>query len=173
MKKLNEEKILNYTIHDLSIREICPNCIECVIISIADNQYLMDIPSNMVGESFKRWLQGAGGIFKKDVSQFLKGKTCGKYILMEGNDERSILRLIEEEELLEFETKRLVHGRVKDKPYMTLRNLGPEQNLTNNLRYIVENPIVEESEEVLNENDNMPPKSEEDSLDRAVSLFPD
>ena len=172
MKEQKEEKILNYTIRDLSIREICPNSIGNVIISIVGDQYLMDIPSNMVGEIFKKWLQGAGGIFSKDVSRFLKGKPHGKYILLEGENERSILRIIEESELLDFEAKHLVHGKVKDKPYMTLRTLSPEHNLTNNLRYIVENPIIEEPEDALDENDNMPPKLE-DSLDRSVSLFTD
>ena len=174
MKEQKEEKILNYTIRDLSIREICPNSVDNVIVSIAEEQYHMDIPSNMVGDMFKRWLQGMGGVFKKDVSNFLKGKSCGKYILLEGGDERSIIRLIEDEEFPDFELKHLIHGKVKDKPYMTLRTLGPDQSLTNTSRYIVENPIAEEpEEEVSDENDNMPPKNEEDSLDRAVSLFAD
>lgn len=175
MKEPREEKILNYTIRDLSIREICPNSVDNVIISISDdNQYHMDLPSHMVGDIFKKWLQGMGGIFKKDVSNFLKGKPCGKYILMESAEERSIIRLIEDEEMVDFEVKHLVHGKVKDKSYMTLRILGPDQSLTNSMRYIVETPIIEEpEEEVSDENDNMPPKVEEDSLDRSVSLFAD
>jgi hypothetical protein len=175
MKEQKEERILNYTIKDLSIKEICPNSIDNVIISISDDsQYHMDLPSTMVGDSFKRWLQGIGGIFKKDIFNFLKGKPHGKYILMEGPDERSILRLIEDEEFPDFELKHLVHGKVKDKPYMILRTLGPDQSLTNNQRYILENPIIEEpEEEVSDENDNMPPKNEEDSLSHSVSLFTD
>ena len=174
MKESKEEKILNFIIKDLSIREICPNSIDNVIISIADgDQYHIDLPSNMMGENFKKWLSGKGGIFSKDVSRFLKGKPHGKYLFMESGDDRSIIRLIEDEEIPDFEMKNLIHGKVKDKPYMVLRTLTEEQELTNNIRYIVESPVIEELEKVLDDNDNMPPKNEEDSFSRPVSLFND
>jgi len=90
----------------------------------------------MDGPKFKTFRKSNGGVFNRDVLAYKRGKEYGKYVLIEGNRERKIVRLIEDEELLLFQTLRLVKGIVKDKPYMLLRKLGEKEKLTSSGRYI-------------------------------------
>lgn len=162
------EKILNYTLRNLEISEICPNFVDGVVISIEEGKRRLDLPSSMSSDVFRKWLGGKGGVFSQDVSHFLKGKPTAKYILMEGEGERTILRLIEEEEFLAFETRKLVNGKVKDKAYMLLRNLQEGDSLTTSSRYIVETPEIIESEPL-----DIPHPDDEDSLVQSMQLFTD
>jgi hypothetical protein len=167
-KKSQEEKILNYTLSNLEINEICPNFIDGVIISIEEGKRRLDLPSSMSSDFFRKWLDGRGGVFSKDIAHFLKGKSPAKYILMEGEGEKTILRLIEDEEFLDFETKKLVDGKVKDKAYMNLRNIKEGESLTTSSRYIVEIPEIIEIELL-----DIPHQDGEDSLAQSVPLFSD
>jgi hypothetical protein len=172
MKEMGQEKILNYTIRDLKIEELCPNSINGVIVSIVNNKSEIDLPPNMTSEFFRKWIRGTGGMFSRDVSKHAKGKKSAKYILMEGEGERSILRLIDDEELELFESLKLIDGKVKDKPYMLLKNLAENQSLTTYDRYIEETPesvLPEEETELPN---TMPPISEV-SEGRPTALFND
>jgi hypothetical protein len=169
MIKNKEEKILNYTLRTLDINEICPNSIEGVIISIDNGKLRADIPSTMTSGVFQHWGKRKGGIFSKDIKRYIKGNPCGIYILMEGEGEgkRIILRLIDDEEFPDFEIKELVDGKVKDKPYMVLKTLGPEENLTSTLRYIKEIEIIDE------EIDPIDTSQDEDSSVQNMQLFAD
>lgn len=167
-KKNQEEKILNYTLKTLEINEICPNFIDGVVISIEEGQKRMDLPSSMSSEAFKKWFTGRGGVFSKDITNFLKKRPTATYILMEGEGERTILRLIEDEELTSFESRKLVDGIVKDKAYMILRDLKEEDSLTTSSRYIEETSDVIESESL-----DMPHQEDEDSLTQSMQLFSD
>ena len=133
-KQKSEEKILNYTLNNLNIKDICPNSVDGVVLSIEEeNMVRIDLPSAMTAESFKKWLRGKGGVFSKDVRNFIKGKPAGTYILMEGEGERTILRLIEDDEFPAFEIKKLVDGKVKDKAYMILRTLKENEPLISSI----------------------------------------
>ena len=167
-KKNQGEKILNYTLRNLDLNEICPNFVDGVVISMEEGKRRLDLPSGMSSDIFRKWLSGKGGIFSKDVFHFLKGDTSAKYILMEGEGERTILRLIEDEEFPDFETRKLVDGKVKDKAYMTLRTLKEEESLTTSSRYIVESPEIIESEPL-----DIPHQNDEDSLAQSMQLFSD
>lgn len=144
----NEEKILNYTLRSLEISEICPNVIDNVVVSLGDDKKAMkNLPITMNNEAFKKWVKGKGGIFSKDINRFYNGKTTGKYILLEGEGERTILRIIEDDELLSFEENKLVDGRIKDRPYMILKNLKNDESLSTTSRYIIErDDLIEESQ---------------------------
>jgi len=167
-KKNQEEKILNYTLKNLEINEICPNFVDGVVISIEDNQKRMDLPPAMSSDVFKKWFGGRGGVFSKDITNFLKKRPTAKYILMEGEGEKTILRLIEDEELPTFESRKLVDGIVKDKAYMILRNLNEGESLTTSSRYIEETSELIESESL-----DMPHLEDEDSLVQSMQLFTD
>jgi hypothetical protein len=162
-----QEKILNYTLRTLEINEICPNFIDGVVISIEEGKRRLDLPPSMSSDIFKKWLDGKGGIFSQDISNFLKKRPSGTYILMEGEGERTILRLIDEEEFIAFETRNLINGKVKDKPYMTLKTLKKEESLTTSSRYV----DVEISEGVDPESIDIP--HDEDSLTQSMQLFSD
>ena len=165
VKKQNQERILNYTLSNLKINEICPNFVDGVVISIEQGKRRLDLPTSMSSDFFRKWLDGRGGVFSKDIGRFLKGKSVAKYILMEGGGERTILRLIDDIELLDFETKKLVDGKIKDKACMTLRNIKEGESLTTSSRYIEE--TTEELEPL-----NIP-HSDEGSLTQSMQLFSD
>lgn len=170
-KQKSEEKILNYTLNTLNIKDICPNSVDGVVLSIEEeNRLRIDLPSTMTSESFKKWVKGKGGVFSNDVRNFIKGKPAGTYILMEGEGERTILRLIEDDEFPAFEIKKLVDGKVKDKAYMILRNLKEDEPLVTSSRYIEE--IIEEEIEQ-SEPQDMPHDTDEDSLIQSMQLFTD
>jgi hypothetical protein len=167
-KQKNPEKILNYTLRTLEINEICPNFVDGVVVSIEEGKKRLDLPTSMSSDVFRKWMSGKGGVFSKDLSDFLKGRPAATYILMEGEGERTILRLIEDEEFLAFETRKLVDGKVKDKAYMILRNLKEEDSLTTSSRYIEETSELIESEPL-----DMPHQEDEDSLTQSMQLFSD
>ena len=89
---------------------------------------------------------------------------------MEGEGERTILRLIEDDEFPAFEIKKLVDGKVKDKAYMILRTLKENEPLISSSRYIEE--IIEEEIEQ-SETQDMPHDADEDSLIQSMKLFTD
>jgi hypothetical protein len=158
------EKILNYTLRTLKMNEICPNFIDGVVISIEEEKIRLDLPSNMSSDIFRKWLEGKGGVFSQDISRFLKKKPSGTYILMEGGGERTIIRLIEDEEFIAFESRKLTDGKVKDKAYMTLRTLKEEESLTTSSRYIEENSEVLEPEPLDIPHQDIPQDSEGESM---------
>jgi hypothetical protein len=164
---MKEEKILNYTLRNLNIDEICPNSIEGVILSIKNGKLEMDLPPLMSSDFFRKWFQGRGGIFSKDIKNYIKGNFSGNYILLEGNRERFIIRLIEENEIPNFEIKKLIEGKVKDRDYMILRKLKENESLTTSLRYIKE--INEEIEQT----PDIPHNEDEDHLIQSIQLFTD
>jgi len=162
-----EEK--NLSIKDLEISNIIPNVINGVIIGTrtATSNAEIYLPKDMTGERYKKWVQGKGGIFFKDVKRFMNNQPCGKYVLLEGNNQRIIARLIEDIEFDVFNTYKLIDGKIKDKPYMILRSLKEDDELTTT-RYIheVEEPAIHE---IIIETQ---PESEENEI-ISISLFED
>ena len=167
--KQDQEKILNYNLRNLDINEICPNIIDGVVLSIEENKRRMDLPLNMSSEGFHKWIKGRGGVFSKDITSFLKGKMTGIYILMEGEGERTIIRLIDEEELPDFESKKLINGKVKDKAYMIFKSLKEGEPLISTYSKYVEETISD----VILESEILNMPHDEDSLSQSIQLFAD
>ena len=145
--KLNENVDINYSIKDLSMSDIIPQMVDGNLIYVQNGYHTQYLPEGMIGEKYKMFKRGKGGVFCRDTMNFSKGKRTGRYVLIEGNDERFIARLIEDDELLMFQTLKLIDGLVKDKPYMTLRVLEHDEKLTSYNRYIKERNIDYENME--------------------------
>jgi hypothetical protein len=173
--KLTEksENLDDLKIKDLKMNDLIPQVYNNVVITIMDGYSTLDLPYGMDRGKFKTFQKSAGGAFHRDVLNFSRGKKHGKYLLVEGKNERKIVRLIEDEELTAFKSLRLVKGILKDKPYMVLKNLMPDEKLTGVGRYIKENSEHDEVEETINI--NIPVINSEDddfeSHTSSVSLF--
>ena len=126
----------NFNVRDLSIEELIPNTFENCVVTIFEDHHTLDMPQSMTGMVFSNWMKTKAGIFSKDVHRFTNKKPHGKYVLYEGYGKKFVARLINEDELLLFESLKLVDGRLKDVPYMILKELGEEEVFTNVKRYI-------------------------------------
>lgn len=131
------------------------------------------MPINMIGEQWARWKNNKGGVLYRDIFKWTNEKEHGKYLSMESGDEKFIIRLIDEDEIEDFQARKLVHGKIKDKSYMILSNLS--KNLEED-GYIKENL---EEEDILSENSmiinppNIPQEDDEAGSGKSISLFDD
>ena len=157
------------------MEEIVPNKIEEVYISIEDGLRQVILPITMNGEQYTRWKRGRGGVFYRDVFLWNIDKPHGKYILMEGEGEKSVLRLIEDDEIEDFEDRKLISGKVKDKPYMKLIDLAENGEMKRNFGYIEQNDQddITESESMIINPPNIPLEDEEANSGKSISLFDD
>ena len=171
--KLSEKYDLsNLTIKDLNVGELIPQSFNGTIISELNGRHCLNLPDGMDQPKFKTFFKSPGGMFARDSLAYMRGKEHGKYLLIEGKGERKIVRLIEDEELLLFQTLKLIKGIVKDKPFMLLRNLLPEEKLSNSERYIKENSEHEEPEEVMAvQPQTAKPEDDHETNATSVSLF--
>lgn len=172
-KLTTKEDLSDLKVKDLKMADIIPQSLNGVIITKLDGYHTLMLPDFMDQGKFKTWLKSSAGMFSKDALNYLRGKEHGKYVLIEGNGERKIVRLIEDDELHLFKSLRLVKGIVKDKPFMTVRDLDENDKLTSNKRYIKENSEIVELEETMAVNPQPLPGVEDDheSLGSSVSLF--
>ena len=130
-----EEK--NLSIKDVKIKDLIPNAIEDVIIAFINDEVQLHFGKDLSGERFKKWKNGRGGVFYQDVKNWKNKKNHGNYVILNGNGEdRTIARLIEEEEVETFDMLKLIDGKIKDKPYMKFRVIGEGEKLTKSDRYI-------------------------------------
>lgn len=148
-EKLNEkEDLVDLKIKDIKINELIPQSFNGTIVSVIDHRHALYLQDGMDGAKFKTFRKSSGGIFSKDVLNYTRNKKHGKYVLIEGNGERKIVRLIKDEEILLFQTRRLINGIVKDTPYMILKKLKENEKYVSTSRYIKEkdreNETVEE-----------------------------
>lgn len=150
--KLQEkEDLSNLKIKDLKMSEIIPQGFKNCVINLDDNgKHMLYATEELTGDKFKTFRKSNGGVFNKDVINFTRDKENGKYVLIEGKGERKIVRLIEDNEILLFQTLKLINGIIKDKPYMILRKLQERENLTNTVKYIEKTSGHDEVEEVMN-----------------------
>jgi len=150
--KLTEKEVdLNdLKIKDLKIKDLLPQIYNDTVVAILDGYHTLVLPVGMDSGKFKTFRKSAGGIFSKDVLQFSRSQEHGNYLLIEGKGEKKVVRLIEDDEVTLFQSLRLIKGIVKDKPYMLLRHLGPDEKINYIGRYIEkENSEHEEVEEVM------------------------
>lgn len=137
INEIIEEK--NLHIKDIDVLELIPNVIDDVIIGNNNDHIEVFIPRDMTGDHYKKWINGKGGIFYKDINKAKLNKQHGKYILLEDDNKKIIARLIEDDELEFFNRIKLVDGKIKDKSYMIIRRMKIDENLTTTDRYIKEN----------------------------------
>ena len=161
-----EEK--NLSIKDLKIEEIIPNSIDEVIIVIINDELQIHLPNNMIKEKYQHWMKGRGGVFVNDI----KNKERNfHYVLLNGQEEKIIARLIEKEEIEKFNNLKLIDGKIKDKPYMKLRILHEGEKLTKTNRYIEKNDKMVKEPKIIIPNHI---SSKEDSDNHGnISLFKD
>jgi len=171
--KLAENEESELKIKDLKMGQIIPQAFENAVITMYDNRHQIVLGDTMNGDKFKTFRKSKGGMFTKDSLLYSRGHDHGKYLLIEGNGERRIVRLIEDEELLLFQTLRLIHGIVKDKPYMLLKKLEKGEKLSSSEIYIKKNSEQEDvAEEVINIAPvTIPAEDDHDSVTSSVSLF--
>jgi len=175
---INPEKVLaivnekKTSVTDLNLNQIVPNNIDNVILTISNNKCEMILPKSMSGNDFKRWKNNRGGIFSRDLINFTLNKPYGKYLLIEGNKEKAIIRLIEDDELDRFETLKLVDGVIKDKSYMILRHMNNQDSLIKTDIYIEQG--IEEAEVpkiIIPDITSIPEDSDNHIPSESISLF--
>lgn len=155
------------------MEELIPTNIEGVSINVVDKVREIGLPVLMGGEQFTNWKNRKGGPFYRDLFLWANGKDHGKYVSMEEGKIKLIVRLIDEDEHDDFVARKLVHGKIKDKPYMILLDLSKNTDSDERNGYIEE--IQEEditSENSMNINQpNIPQEEDEAGSGKSVSLF--
>lgn len=158
------------------MKDLIPTNIEGIIVNVIDKKREILLPTTMVGEQFSRWKKRKGGIFYRDLFLWIHGKDHGKYVSMEYGEEKLIVRLIDDTELDDFNSHKLIHGKIKDKPYMILLDLSENGKLNEKNGYIIEENKDEDliSEISMNINQpNIPQDEDEAGSGRSISLFDD
>jgi hypothetical protein len=163
-------------VKDIHIKDLVPNTIDGVVIQVIDNRRQISLPLTMNGEKFVTWKKKRGGIFYKDLFNWIKGEPYGKYIKASGEDVLLILRIIDDEDLELFQLKKLVHGKIKDQNVMILRNLSENDILEEEPEYIKESGLdntkeTENDDPMISEIVNIPLEDEEANSGRSISLF--
>jgi hypothetical protein len=172
-----DQKILSEKatqVKDLNLEDLVPTVIDGVTIKIDNGRREISIPDSMNGDKFRTWKKRKGGAFYKDIFELTRGREHGKYVMVTGEDIEYVIRIIEEDEMEEFQARRLVHGKIKDKSFMILyNNSDPNENDEDQEGYIDEN----NQEDIENENlmivepTNIAPDDEETGSAKSISLF--
>ncbi len=171
---IEKKNLKNLNIRDLSIEEILPQAFDGTVVNMIAGRHVLFLESEVTGDKFKSFRKSKGGIFNKDILDYSRGKESGNYVLIEGGDERKIIRLIKNDELHIFKLYKLVNGKIKDTPYMTLRNLSSSEKLAGAGRYIKENREHETSvDEMSIEAVNTTQEDDFEPIKSSVSLFSD
>lgn len=123
----------NYTVSDLNIDEIVPNVVDDVVIGIVDGHHSVFLPTYMQSINFSNFMKGRGGVFSRDVNNFCNGRAHGSYALVVHDRGRAIVRFIEDDEWLQFEVGKMIDGKVKDRYYSIIRELGDDDGLTSSV----------------------------------------
>lgn len=172
-----DEKILSEEVtqvKDLNLEDLVPTIIDGVTVSIVDGRREISLPDHMNGDKFRTWKKRKGGAFYKDVFDLTRGRDHGKYVMVTGEDLEYVIRLIEEEELEEFQARRLVHGKIKDKSFMILHNNSEiDENEEGEDGYIDENNQEDNESEhlMIVKPTNIAPDDEETGSAKSISLF--
>jgi len=157
------------------MEELVPTNIEGVSINVVNKVREIGLPLLMGGEQFTKWKNRKGGPFYRDLFLWANGREHGKYVSMEEGKEKLIVRLIDEDEYDDFAARKLVHGKIKDKPYMLLLDLSENGELKEKNGYIEEiaevGGILDESMTI--NQPNIPQEDDEAGSGKSVSLFDD
>lgn len=171
---MNNQKILdaieekNLIIKDLNLKQIIPNLIEGVIVTLVDEKLQLHMPSDMLEEKYQIWKKGRGGVFVKDIKN--KEKNF-HYVILSGEGIRIIARLIEEDEIERFNDLKLIDGKINNKPYMKLKIVREGEKMIKTSRYIEKNDKMVQEPKIIITNHIA---SNEDSDNHGnISLFKD
>lgn len=165
IKAVDRNKLLknieesNLKIRDIELKELIPNSIDGVVVNIVDGRHTIFLPNEFGKEKFRKWMNGRGGVFSKDIHTNNINNTDPRYVLLIDEDETFISRLIKDEELEAFSVLKLIDGKIKDKPFMILRKIQNGEKLTSTRRYIKENEEMDSNPEVINTT-NIPQEDE-------------
>jgi len=177
LKKIANDSIeqKDFKIKDLNFSEILPNCVDDVVVSVIDNRRTVFLTPNMGKISWANWLKGRGGVFNKDVNNYLKGKSIGKYILLKDKKDQYIARIINEDEFLDFFSLKLIDGKIKDVSYMILKQILPGEGLiSTKLPVHEEEPVAHELIKIPTPHiDQVDDHHEIDNPLTSISLFED
>jgi hypothetical protein len=126
----------DHKISTMELVELIPGIYGTVTFRTDSDLYVLHIPENMDGSRFKFWRKTAAGLFLRSLKQLRKGNPSGEWLLIESKSYKSVVRLIESEELDEYKALRLVHGKIKDKYYMHLKTVRSSENINWDIGYI-------------------------------------
>ena len=118
--------------------DLIPFVANNVVIHERNGEHVLDIPADMDGLKFRNWLKKPGGIFSRDFLSWIREKSEAKYFMLRSENMQSVIRLIDKEEVIHFNSLNLLHGKIKDSYYMHLKTVGIDQNIRGNERYIDE-----------------------------------
>jgi hypothetical protein len=167
--KLRHLDISNCKINEISLDKLLPNVVDNVLVNINDGKRTVVLNPEMGGVSYKNWLKNKGGIFAKDVRNFTLDKFTGKYVIYESGSEKLVLRMIDDNEILDFEAKRLVSGNLKDTPYMLFKVI--ENNELTSYKLNKTMPILEEELEVIIDDTDKTTDLDDTNYVNNISLF--
>lgn len=167
--ELNEE--IHESVTDVNIEYLIPNVIDNILVTIFEDHHTVVLPTSATDVVFKAWYKGKGGIFSKDVLNYSRNKSHGKYVLIKRKSVNHVVRIISEEEELHFKTMKLIDGKVKDRPYMLIKTLEDGEKLSTTKRYINEKDDYTEESEFVPSNVASSPDDDVDHHVRSISLF--
>jgi hypothetical protein len=172
-KDIHKNEEVEVKVKDLKMIDLLPQDFGEVAISILDKQHTITFSDTMNGDKYRTFRKSKGGMFSRDALAYTRGKDNSKYLLIEGNGERKVVRIIEDGELLLFQTLKLIHGIIKDRPYMLLKELGKGEKIPGGHGYIKKNSETEEEiEDVMNVNPTkIDIEDDHNSVGSSVSLF--
>jgi len=158
-------------VKDLNLEDLVPIVIDGITINVVDGKREIALPDIMNGEKFVTWKKRKGGIFYKDIFNLTRGRDHGKYVKLTGENIEYVVRLIDEEEMEDFQVRRLIHGKIKDKSFMILQNNSDIEESDGEDEYINENNPEEITDFMVINATNIPPEDEEAGSARSISLF--
>lgn len=119
-----------------NVQELVPGRYKGVMISITNGKHNMVIPETMDRERYGLWKRSPAGIMSRDLMRMRRGKDSSEWVLVESKDLTTLVRLIKEDELEEFEGLKLIHGKIKDSYFMHLKTVNSEDNVYWTEKYI-------------------------------------
>ena len=131
----------DHSIAEIHIAELIPNVMGNVTIWEKEGEHIVSIPPDMDVMKWRKWILTNAGVFSKDFLAWMRDKRNPKYMIAKSEQYKTVVRLIDEEELLEFESRKLVNGKIKDTYYMHLKTVNNGQNIHGHERYIKENNV--------------------------------
>jgi len=126
-----------HKVSPINIKELLPGIYNEVIVRLQNDKHLLNLPENMDSDRFKFWKKTAAGLFSRDALRFTREKPSGEWLLIEGKNYKTVVRLLDADEHEEFTALKLVHGKIKDKYYMHLKTVVNGNNINWNTGYII------------------------------------
>jgi hypothetical protein len=121
---------------------------------------------NVNGFALKLLKNSVGGVFEQDLKIYFKTNVFPEYFIYKEDEQNLIIRLISEDELKDFNIKKLVHGKIKDVNYMVLKDFNIKESRNEEL-------LEKTTIEPINDPDPTELLDELISTEHNISLFED